>query len=309
MKKKVLAIYYSQTGQSKKILDSILGPLMNNKAIELTVEQLRPLPKFPFPWPAKDFMQVFPESVQGIPCKLATFTLDIHADYDLIFLIWQPWYLSPSIPIHSFLRSEAARTILSGKPVITITGCRNMWIMGHEDILTYLKQIGADLVGKIALVDRSPHLLSIISILRWLILGKKGPFLKGIASAGVSDQDIRSARRFGDIICASIRLGTYHQMQKKLVKLGAVRIYPSILNMEKTGKRIFKKWAAFVLKKGPYGSSNRALRLTCFKYYLLLVIFLVSPVVSMLTLLYCFLRKDKVKDEIERYSLISNYAG
>ena len=309
MKKKVLALYYSQTGQSKKILDSILGPFMNNEAMELTVEQLRPIPKFPFPWPAKDFMQVFPESVKGIPCKLAPLTLDIHADYDLIILIWQPWYLSPSIPINTFLRSEAARPILSGKPVITITGCRNMWIMGHEDISTGLKQIGADLVGNIALVDRSPNLLSVISILRWLILGKKGRFLKFIASAGVSDQDIRSARRFGDLILTSMRLDTYHQMQKELVKLGAVRIYPSILNMEKTGKRMFKRWAAFILKKGSYGSSNRTLRLTYFKYYLLVVIFLISPVVSMLTPLYCFLRSDKVKDEIERYTLIPNYTS
>ena len=309
MKKKVLAIYYSQTGQSKKILDSILGPFMNNEAMELTIEELRPIPKFPFPWPAKDFMQVFPESVQGIPCELATLTLDIHADYDLIILIWQPWYLSPSIPINSFLQLEAARPLLSGKPVITITGCRNMWIMGHEDISTRLKQIGADLVGNIALVDRSPNLLSVISILRWLILGKKGRFLKFIPSAGVSDQDIRSARSFGDLILTSIRFNTYYQLQEKLVKLGAVRIYPSILNMEKTGKRIFKKWAAFILKMGSYGSSKRTLRLTCFKYYLLMVIFLISPVVSMLTPLYCFLRPDKVKDEIERYTLISNHSG
>jgi hypothetical protein len=251
-------------------------------------------------------MQVFPESVMGIPCQLAPLDIDIHGHYDLILIIWQPWYLSPSIPIQSFLQSLEARTILSGKPVITITGCRNMWIKGHEDIRKYLKQIDADLVGNIALIDRSPNLVSVISILRWLILGKRERFLRFFPSAGVSGQDIRFAQSFGNLILSSIRLNNYNNLQNRLAKLGAVKIYPSILNMEKTGKRIFKKWAAFILKKGKYGSSKRALRLSCFKYYLLMVIFLISPIVSMLTPLYCLLRADKVENEIKRYTLITN---
>jgi hypothetical protein len=306
MKKSVLAIYYSQTGQSKKILDSILLPLMSCKEIEITFAELRPKPSFPFPWPIRDFMQVFPESVKGIACKLAPLNINIHAGFDLIIIIWQPWYLSPSIPIHSFFQSKEAGTILSDKPVITITGCRNMWVKAHEDILTYLKQIGAVLVGNIVLRDRSPNLLSVISILRWLILGKKGRFLKVFSPAGVSEKDIGSAHKFGKLILTSIRSNTFNQLQKNLVKFGAVKIHPSILNMEKRGKRIFKKWAAFILKKGPYGSSKRTLRLSCFKYYLLIVIIFVSPFVSILAPVYCLLRPDKIRNEIERYTLISH---
>jgi hypothetical protein len=279
---------------------------MRCKEIEITFAELRPKPSFPFPWPIKDFMQVFPESVKGIACKLAPLNINIHVGYDLIIIIWQPWYLSPSIPIHSFFQSKEAHTILSGKPVITVTGCRNMWVKAHEDILTYLKQVGAVLVGNIVLRDRSPNLLSVISILRWLVLGKKERFLKVFAPAGVSEKDIRSAGKFGKLMLTSIQSNTYNQLQKNLVKFGAVKIHPSILNMEKRGKWIFQQWAAFILKKGAYGSSKRTLRLSCFKYYLLIMIFFVSPFVSMLTPLYCLLRSNKIKNEIERYTLISH---
>lgn len=297
MKKKVLSIYYSQTGQSKQILDSILRPLSSCQEIELIFEELRPEPGFPFPWPAREFMQVFPESVQGIPCKLAPLNINIHANYDLIIIIWQPWYLSPSIPIHSFFQSSQARTIVSGKPVITVTGCRNMWIKAHEEIARYLKQIEAVLVGNIVLRDRSSNLLSIISILRWLILGKKERFLRVIPPAGVSENDIRSADKFGELILTSFQSNTYHRLQENLNKVGAIPIYPSLLIMEKTGKRIFKKWAAFILNKGPYGSSKRDMRLRCFKYYLLAVLFLVSPFIYMLTPIYCFCRSGKMRNK------------
>lgn len=305
MKKKILAIYYSQTGQSIEILESTLSPLKTCDDIELTLERLQPEPAFPFPWSADAFMQVFPESVQGIACNLKPLELDAGDFFDLIILVWQPWYLSPSIPIQSFLKLPEARLILAGKPVVCITGCRNMWIKGYEDIFSALTQIEAIPVGNIALTDRSPNLVSIITILRWLIQGRKKSPLNILPPAGVSEKDIKSARNFGITILSSIRTGDYERLQEKLVDRGALKIYPALLNMEKTGKRIFKKWAPFILKKGPYGSRARNKRLVCFKYYLLTVIFLVSPLISFFTWVYGLFKTEKVKKELERYLLVA----
>ena len=65
--KKVLLLYYTQTGQLAEIVNSITDRLKSSKDIELTFEEIRPADPFPFPWTGKQFFQAFPESVKEIP--------------------------------------------------------------------------------------------------------------------------------------------------------------------------------------------------------------------------------------------------
>ena len=67
--KKILVIYYTQSGQLKKIIDSVLSPILEIESIELYFELIKPVQDYPFPW-GKKFFDCFPESVKGIPCKL-----------------------------------------------------------------------------------------------------------------------------------------------------------------------------------------------------------------------------------------------
>ncbi len=178
MPKKVLVVYYSQTGQLREIVNSVIAPLKASSEVTLTFEEIRPKTPFPYPWTSDEFFQAMPESVRGIACELQPLSLNGQENFDLIIVAWQPWYLSPSIPIHAFFQHETAKKLLSGKPVITIIGSRNMWIMAHERIREYLKSMQAKLVGNIVLYDKAPNLLSVISIIRWLFTGKKGKVFK-----------------------------------------------------------------------------------------------------------------------------------
>ena len=138
IEKKILVVYYSQTGQTKRIVDSIISERSFSKFIVDYVE-ITPLPEFPFPWSYDQFFHAFPESVKGIPCAIKPI-IPPHINYNLVIVAYQPWYLSPSIPIHSFFQSKEASAILTNKPVITIIGCRNMWVMAQEKIKHYLQQ-------------------------------------------------------------------------------------------------------------------------------------------------------------------------
>ena len=106
--KRILAIYYSQSGQLKNIIDSVISPIRTEKDIEIDYLQLKPTTDYPFPW-KNEFFNCFPESVKGIPCSMEPYNLDLDKDYDLILLGHQPWYLSPSIPVWSFLSSKEAQ--------------------------------------------------------------------------------------------------------------------------------------------------------------------------------------------------------
>ena len=301
MPKKVLVVYYSQTGQLREILDSVMAPLKVSGEVTLTFEEIRPKTAFPYPWTSDEFFQAMPESVRGIACELQPLSLNGQEYFDLVIIAWQPWYLSPSIPIHAFFQHETAKKLLSGKPVITIIGSRNMWIMAHERIREYLKSMQAKLVGNIVLYDKAPNLVSVVSIIHWLFTGKKGRYLKIIPPAGVSDDDIRNSSRFGDIILDSIRRNDMEHLGPSLVKAGAVDVLPSLVMLEKRGKIFFRLWAAFILKKGGYGDPARIKRVRLFKYYLLTVIYIVSPFASLLYFILKPFRKKALNRQISLY--------
>ncbi|HGJ64375.1 TPA: dialkylresorcinol condensing enzyme, partial [bacterium] len=112
MNKKILVVYYSQTGQLTSIVNSVMAPVTKNDDITVVYEVLRPIPPFPFPWSSDAFFQAMPESVKGIPCMLEPLSFDDKTDFDLIIIAYQPWFLSPSIPYHAFFKNEKARKII-----------------------------------------------------------------------------------------------------------------------------------------------------------------------------------------------------
>ena len=58
MEKKLLVIYYSQTGQLLDIVKSVTKPMSETNQVKLYFEELKPKPAFPFPWSANQFFQI-----------------------------------------------------------------------------------------------------------------------------------------------------------------------------------------------------------------------------------------------------------
>lgn len=301
--KKILIIFYTQSGQLKQIVDSVTSPLSQD--FNLFFEELKPDPPYPFPWRGMPFFQVFPESVKEIPCTLKPLTRSPEEDYDLVILAYQVWFLSPSIPIVSFLQSEEAKKILKGKPVITISGVRNMWIMAHERVKARIAECGGKLAGNIVLADPSPNLLSVITIVRWMMKGERSPFRKfGISfpPAGVPEKLISEASQFGVLIKEAITNESFYDLQPQLVMHGAVKVDPVLMNIEKRGKMMFGFWAKMILRKGGYNEPQREGRLKLFKYYLFAVIYLISPIASLIFSMIFKINPAAADRIIKRYS-------
>jgi hypothetical protein len=301
--KRALVIYYSQTGQLKKIVDSVTARLRED--FTLVFEELKPVPPFPFPWQGRQFFQAFPESVQEIPCVLEPFQFNPDSDFDLVILAYQVWFLSPSIPLSAFLQSAAAGKVLKDKPVITILGVRNMWIMAQERVKKHLRELGSTPVGNIVFVDPHPNLISLVTIIRWLMKGEqkgKGLISRFFPPAGVPEQTVREALKFGEVIREAFRFGALDTLQDRLLEKGAVRIKPVLLSLEKRGRILFGFWSRFVLKKGGYGNPARAGRLKLFQYYLFAGIFLVSPLVSLIFWCRHKIFSKKTRSAIAYYS-------
>ncbi|HSG68135.1 MAG TPA: hypothetical protein VK994_05465 [Bacteroidales bacterium] len=302
-KKKALIVYYTQTGQLKDIVDAVCGPLQDD--FDLVYEALKPKPGFPFPWTGMSFYQAFPESVQEIPCELEPFSFDPEDDFELVVLAYQPWYLSPSIPFTAFLQSEAAAKVMRGKPVITILGCRNMWIMAQERVKQRIKNLGGNHVGNIVLVDRHSNLVSVVTIVRWMLKGEKhgeGLYGRLFPRAGVDEDEIREASKYGIEIKKAFSDANLKDLQHQLLKKGAVKIRPVLMSIEKRGFMMFRPWSKFVLRKGSAGDPAREGRLKMFRAYLFTVIYLVSPFGGAVIGIFHTLTPKRTRKMVHRYA-------
>ena len=290
--KRVLVVYYTQSGQLKEIIDSVLSPLTEVTIDFLPIDTAEP---FPFPWTDKAFFGAFPESYLQIPQSLKPFHL-AHTDYDLVILGYQVWYLSPSIPFNSFLQSEAGKQLLQGKPVVTISGTRNMWVMAHQKVKKLLTGCGAQLVGNIALTDRHHNHISVITIVQWLFSGDKNKRYLGVfPKAGVADKDIQGASVYGTLIAPHLQTGDYTGLQQAIVAHGGVHYKRFLLSAEKKGNRLFGIWAKMI-----YGSKKRKFLLKCFRIYLYIAIWALMPIVWLLYWLTYPLFFWKVEREVKK---------
>ena len=290
--KRILVVYYTQSGQLKEIIDSVLSPLTEVTIDFLPIDTAEP---FPFPWTDEAFFGAFPESYLQIPQPLKPFQL-AHTDYDLVILGYQVWYLSPSIPFNSFLQSEAGKQLLQGKPVITVSGTRNMWVMAHQKVKKLLTECGAHLVGNIALTDRHHNHISVITIVQWLFSGDKNKRYLGVfPKAGVADKDIESASVYGTLIAPHLQTGDYTGLQQEIVAHGGVHYKRFLLSAEKKGNRLFGIWAKMI-----YGSKKRKFLLKCFRIYLYIAIWVLMPIVWLLYWLIYPLFFWKVESDVKK---------
>jgi len=271
MHKKILAIYYTQSGQMGEIMETFTAPLAEAGA---TVEKvvIRPVTDYNFPWTGKRFFSVMPSCVLGIPEPLAPLGLKEKA-YDLVILGYQPWFLSPSIPSSSLLQDAEFKALLKNTPVITISAARNMWINAFVRVRNMLKDASAKLVGNIALVDKHPNAVSFITIFYWMLTGKKERYLDIFPKPGISDEDISHTREFGKTVAKHLDYSSWHGLQDELLNQKAVEINYKLMFIEARAKPIFKIWANFIAKR-----KNRMPWLVVFKYYLFIALFLGAPI-------------------------------
>lgn len=301
--KKVLVVYFTQTGQLSSAVRATLQALQNDTNVQIHYEEIKPTKKFPYPWSYTQFFDVFPETVHDVPCELFPFTFNPDEHFDLVVVAYQPWFLSICIPISSFLKTEEAKKILKDKPVITIIACRNMWLNGQEKMKTQLQNLQAKLVGNITFVDKAANLISLVTVLAFVLAGKKEKFLGVFPKYGVSDKDLEElSPQFGTTILKHLNQNNYDTLQSELVAKGAINIKPSLMIMEARGRDLFPLYANYISKKGTAGSAHRRTRVRIFGIVLPTAILILSPIITIISRLAPIFFFKKMKKDIDYFS-------
>src|SRR6266849_5250096 len=259
--KRVLVVHFSQTGQLARVARRLSSPLAEAPDVELVEEVLRPSRPYPFPWPAWRFLDAMPESVLLEPPALEPLKVRADQHFDLVVLAYQVWFLAPSGPITAFLKSEAGRQLLRGRPVVTL-----------------------------------------ITTPRWLLTGRRGAFW-GLPAAGVAEEDVAGADRFGRALLAALRAGRERAAEPMLAGLGAARVDPRLIFSERAGCRAFALWSRLIRLGGPQGSAGRVPLLALFCVYLVAMILAVVPTSLLLQRLLSPLLAERLELEKTYFEL------
>jgi len=270
--KRVLVVHFSQTGQLARIVRHLVAPLAGE--VELVEEALRPRTPYPFPWPLLRFFDAMPEAVLLDPPALEP--IRATGDFDLVVLAYQVWFLSPSGPVTAFLKSDEGKRLLRGRPVVTVIGCRNMWLNAQEKVKRLIGEAGGELRDNVAFTDRAPTMATLITTPRWLLTGKRDGFL-GLPPAGIADADIASAERFGHALVQALRADRERNGAPMLAGLGAARVDPRLIFSERAGTRAFGAWSRIIRLGGKPGAWTRLPLVVLFCLYLVAMILAVVP--------------------------------
>jgi len=299
LKKNILVISYSQTGQLNQLVENFIAPLQNSEDIHIEHKFIKPLKPFPFPWDLMTFMDSFPESIYLDGCEIEEFEEDT-TEYDLIILAYQVWFLSPSIPTTAFLKSKFAKEKLSNKPVITLIGCRNMWVMAQEKMKSLLNDIDAKLIDNVVLIDQGNSLETFITTPRWMLTGKSDS-LWGMSKAGIDPKEIKNSSRFGRALLKALKEDKEKTYEPLLTGLKAVEVNPKLIRSEKIATKSFTIWGGWIRKLGKPGDKKRKPVVMLYLVFLLLIILTVVPINMIIQSILRKVNKEKVLQEKEFY--------
>lgn len=297
--KKILVLYYSQSGQLQRVLGRLKdGLLAGDEEVQCDVREIVPVTPYPYPWPFYRFFNVFPEAVTLDGCAVKP--VDLADQYDLIVLGYTIWFLSPSLPVTGFLQSNQAKILFAGKPVVTVIACRDMWLIGQEKMKSLLAGLGARLLDNVVLTDQGKSIYTFVTTPRWMLTGKKDRFWF-FPKAGVAEEEIHRADRFGRRLAESLAAGKETGETPLLSDLGAVNVNGKLIATERIAHRSFLIWSRLIKKAGPQNSRGRNMVITIYAVFLLCLVLTVVPLNMLVRRLLSPFGRKKLARAVEYY--------
>lgn len=279
---RVLVLYFSQTGDSAEVARLFAEPLAQ-RGFFVHVECLKPRQDYPFPWRSPiRFFDVLPECLLGPPPDMQPVSFEITEKFDLIILVYQVWFLSPSLPVQGFLASPAA-SVLKDRPVVTVSVSRNMWQSASERMKRLLRQAGAHHIDNVVVTHQGPPWATFITTPRALLFGKTEPFWGVFPAAGLGVREFDRVNAIATTLAERWDRRRGRVAASCLQNIGAIQINDRYLIPEAIGWYLFMGWAYILKGLGFAGRWLRILGLCGFMVFLVCIVGVGIPLITLLT--------------------------
>jgi flavodoxin len=206
---RVLLLYYTYTGQALKVLEAA-GEVFRDRGFDVIKAQI----EFTDPRYAQRFSRfpmrrVWPDMLSVLPAQTRRATGQIRipdavhdGDYDLICIGSPTWWSTASMPIRSFLESNEARKLLTGKPFAVFAVCRDSWKGNVAEVRTLGEKQGGRCVDEIHFTYPGDPLRSMLSLTSYLGTGEYRDRYLGvpIPTTNVQPEQLDQTRRFASAL-------------------------------------------------------------------------------------------------------------
>ncbi|OBF15450.1 hypothetical protein A5725_04465 [Mycobacterium kubicae] len=265
--RRAVVYLYTQTGQLREVAQALTAPL-EARGWDIRWVDVRPRNAFPFPWPIRRFFGVFPQAVD--PQALVELVepaggFTTAAD-ELVILAYQVWYLAPSLPIRSLLKTHPE--VVQGRTVVSLIACRNMWYSAAIEACGLLRSAGARRVDVVAATDTRRSSTTLVTTLRWLLTGKRAPFL-WFGRAGVGDDELARVTAVGQCIAES-----------RSCAADAAPVVPALAAADIIAGKVFRRWGRTARSMRRFGSTADAASLIAFALSLGIAIVIGLPLIG-----------------------------
>jgi hypothetical protein len=204
---RVLFVYFTYTKQTLKVVEAMTetfrarGCDVEHAAIDLTDARYSDrFHEFPMPHPFRELVGMIPAELRRATAEISIPDEARGGDYDLVCIGSPTWWLSTSVPIRSYLESEAAGIVLNGTDFATVVVCRRYYGHNLRTVKKLATKRGGKFLDAIHFSYEGGQVKSLLSLISYLGSGEYRNRYLGvpIPPTNIQDYHLQTARKFAD---------------------------------------------------------------------------------------------------------------
>jgi menaquinone-dependent protoporphyrinogen IX oxidase len=176
---RVLLVYYTHTKQAQKVAESMAKVLrgrgcdVSQAAIKFTdPHYARSFASFPFKNAVFSILPLLWPQLRGKTGQIEIPDAAKDGGYDLVCFGSPTWFFKSCMPMRSYLKSDAARAVLAGKPFAVYVVCRRYWSVNLKEVKRLGTAAGGQFVDGIRFTYEGGQVRSLLSLLSYFGSGE-----------------------------------------------------------------------------------------------------------------------------------------
>jgi menaquinone-dependent protoporphyrinogen IX oxidase len=148
---RVLFVYFTYTQQSLKVAE-VMADVLRGRGCDVQLARIEltdsrwseRFTRFPFRHPYGDIFGMMPAQLRGATGEIRVPDEASDGEYELVVIGSPTWWIKTSVPIRSYLKSDAAGRVLNGKRFAAFVVCRRYWGFNLRGV----KKLGTERGGR-----------------------------------------------------------------------------------------------------------------------------------------------------------------
>jgi menaquinone-dependent protoporphyrinogen IX oxidase len=183
---RVLIVFFTYTQQSRRVAETLAeGFRAKDCDVELAPIEFTDtrwagrFSRFPLKHAYLEVLGMLPAQMRGATGEIQL-PPEVEGEYDLVVIGSPTWFFRTSVPVRSFLKSEAAARLLRSKPFALYVCCRRYWGINFRATKKLAENQGGEFLDGIHFTYEGGQVRSLLALLSYFGKGENRPRYLGI---------------------------------------------------------------------------------------------------------------------------------